>query len=99
MLFKPGSELHNIYDLIVNCQIDPHPINRGTPAIAYDRTSESFMVVWEDNREGDNNIFGQTVEGWDPLGSGSPPPGCGTPTPADIRISNDFPHDKYKPAI
>ena len=64
------------YDLIVNGEDDPSDGSQGNPAIAYDQTSDSFMVVWEDDRLGNLDIFGQIVAGWNPFGGSLPPPRC-----------------------
>jgi hypothetical protein len=48
------------HDLIANCDRDGYG-NQSNPAISYNEATDNFVVVWEDNRNGNVDIYGQTV--------------------------------------
>jgi hypothetical protein len=60
----------NIYGQLVNYdgsrvesnfRISRSTSNEDDPAVAWDYPSERYLVVWEDNRRSDTNIYGQLV--------------------------------------
>jgi hypothetical protein len=96
------------YDLTVNCDnggvsLPPNP-QKIEPAIAYDRASGNFMVVWIDNRNDIGTIFdtwdiyGQVVPPWDPFEGLPAPARCSGTPPQDITICNAI-FDQYNPTI
>ena len=58
--------------IVVNCDVGG---NQSNPAISYNEATRNFVVVWEDDRNGNVDIYGQAVEEF--TGSGTPP-ACST---------------------
>lgn len=75
---------------IVNCDQDtgtyPVPANQTNPAVAFDATNGDFVVVWEDDRGGDGDIYSQRVQGCDPIDGPLCAPRCSKTS--DVELDN-----------
>jgi len=58
-------------------------LNWNSIPIAYDSTHQRFLVVWEDDRGADHDIYGQLLNA------------NGTPTGGEITISNEATHQSF----
>jgi Putative metal-binding motif/Bacterial TSP3 repeat/Thrombospondin type 3 repeat len=70
----------------INCDRDDgtYDANQSRPAVAFDHVNGNFVVVWEDDRNGDSGLFAQQVQGCDPVDGPSCPERCVRTEPGEL---------------